>query len=866
MRTVSRGLNNSRVYMSEQKIIMDEDVSADIPAFKKPRLPLAFYQCVTFILGLALTLWCFMFFNGQANGLQGNDYNRISLNIANDVAQYFSNQEAALNNLSSLLRVQLQGDDLELSSGLLDGFAGLENFDEIVWLFSDNQSSFDHKTLYLNREQPAFTLNIDDNILDYIARTANLAPSKVSVLTGITLEPLDLKKSEGDALPWSPFALAVPVNYGSSSGVIIALSSPPPLFNQTWFESNHPIGFVSIRDLSEGRSILSIDRSLADSSGLKHRKYTYEFVVGDRKWEISMKLFRFAHADFLNVVSLFIIVFGCALTALFMIYFRIIFYKNKRVAQVSEALEQKSLQLANEVTERKRIGAALEKSEHDYLSIIDSVTDVIFETDPDARIVFLNDRWRVVTGFEPAASKGSDFFTFLHSDDHERFREDFDAMLQGSAQSVHNFTRVSTSDGRYRAVELSLSVMDGGDNSDVRVVGTLTDVEERRRAERALVETEKKYRAIVENAASGIFQVTPDGKYLSVNPALVSILGYEDTEELMQNVQNANAQVYVSQRERQAFLKELEMHGYMHSYETRVKTKSGDILWINENARAVRDEQMNTLYYEGSISDITARKETDIALREAKVHSDMANRAKSEFLSNMSHELRTPLNSIIGFSEIIKNEAFGKVQPEAYLEYAADIHESGTKLMRVINEILDISKIEAGERQLNESMVDLNALVMGCIDLISTKIQANDVNVTTELNDIPKVIVEQRAIKQVVMNLLSNAVKYTPSGGRITITSDLDHQRRIILSITDTGIGLDEQEIEKALSPFGQLHNDLNRENSGTGLGLTLSKSLTELHGGELELFSQKGIGTTVTVIFPAGRVCAPKENPSDVS
>lgn len=237
------------------------------------------------------------------------------------------------------------------------------------------------------------------------------------------------------------------------------------------------------------------------------------------------------------------------------------------------------------------------------------------------------------------------------------------------------------------------------------------------------------------------------------------------------------------------------------------------------------------------------------------MNSDLANRAKSEFLANMSHELRTPLNSIIGFSEIMKNEVFGKIEQKSYLEYAKHINDSGQSLLRVINEILDISRIEAGDRILNESIVNIEKAVSDCLELLSSKISNNQMTIISNLDHMPRIIGEELAIKQIFMNLLSNAIKFTPGGGRITLSYEVNPHGELHVSVTDTGIGLDDQEIEKALSPFGQVDNALSRGGSGTGLGLTLVTSLIKLHGGRFDLFSQKGIGTTATIVFPVDRI-----------
>jgi PAS domain S-box-containing protein len=384
----------------------------------------------------------------------------------------------------------------------------------------------------------------------------------------------------------------------------------------------------------------------------------------------------------------------------------------------------------------------------------------------------------------------------------------------------------------------------------------MTDVEDRRRAEKALSEAEKKFRAIVENAAGGIYQMTPKGRYLSVNPAMARILKYESEQDVIDRIHNAYTQIYRDAREHKAMMRDLEKSGAVKNIELQVACRDGTLIWINENARVVRDDEGKILYFEGSIEDITQRKNAEIQLREAKLQSDLANRAKSEFLANMSHELRTPLNAIIGFSEIIKDEVFGPIGQRQYWDYANDIYGSGKHLLKVINDSLDVARIEAGERQLNEARLNMTKICHTALDMMGPKIEAKRLAVTNYIDDqIPNVIGEETAIKQILSNILSNAIKFTPEGGRITISYERDEVGDLRVSVTDTGVGLDEDEIERALSPFGQVNNDLDRATSGAGLGLTLVTSLMELHGGRFELFSQKGIGTTATLVFPSSRV-----------
>jgi PAS domain S-box-containing protein len=454
----------------------------------------------------------------------------------------------------------------------------------------------------------------------------------------------------------------------------------------------------------------------------------------------------------------------------------------------------------------------------------------------------------------------------LYQDDQEEIKHEFDELLAGRKDRYRAFTQLRRADGTFGAVEISISMVGKEHDGEVRFSGTITDIEERRRAERALAEAERKYRNIVQNAAGGIYQLTPEGLYLSANPALANILGFNRPEKLLREVKNANESVYVDAQAREGFIRKLEMSNEAVRHEVQMTRRDGSIIWVNENARAVRDEAGRMLFIEGSIEDITERKESEIMIRDAKMQSDLANRAKSEFLSNMSHELRTPLNSIIGFSEMIKDEVFGPVGQKAYLEYAKDIYESGQGLLGVINEILDISKIEAGERHLNEGVVNIQEVIRDSLGLLEHKIDNNNLMVTSSISNAPDVVGEELSIKQMLMNILSNAVKFTPDGGRITISTHIDGDGRFNLSVTDTGVGLDEEGIRKALSPFGQVNSELSRSGSGTGLGLTLVDALIRLHGGEFELFSQKGIGTTATIIFPKNRIVVKDVDASEQS
>ncbi|HZB89978.1 MAG TPA: ATP-binding protein [Stellaceae bacterium] len=269
----------------------------------------------------------------------------------------------------------------------------------------------------------------------------------------------------------------------------------------------------------------------------------------------------------------------------------------------------------------------------------------------------------------------------------------------------------------------------------------------------------------------------------------------------------------------------------------------------------VEDETGRFLGFRGTASDITRDVLAQRGLRQAKEQAETANRAKSEFLANMSHELRTPLNAILGFAEIIRDRLLGPI-PDRYAEYAQDIHSSGSHLLGIINDILDLSKVEAGRVELVEEIVDLQGIVRSVVLLLRERVATAELTLKAELPDTLLLLRgDERKLKQVLMNLLSNAVKFTPAGGEIEVRVRVDGARGAVIEVADNGIGIAPEDIERALSPFGQVDSRLSRRYEGTGLGLPLARALAELHGGSLALESVPGRGTTVTVLLPADRL-----------
>ena len=246
-------------------------------------------------------------------------------------------------------------------------------------------------------------------------------------------------------------------------------------------------------------------------------------------------------------------------------------------------------------------------------------------------------------------------------------------------------------------------------------------------------------------------------------------------------------------------------------------------------------------------------------LRRAKEAADTANRAKSEFLANMSHELRTPLNAVMGFSEIIKDEILGAVGVPQYQEYARDIYNSGAHLLEIINDILDLSKVEAGRFELLEEPVLVSEVVDTVERLVAGRAVARNVGIHNLLpRELPRLHADKRALKQMCANLITNAIKFTHPGGDITIRAYARDDNGLSLAIEDTGIGIAPEHLDMALAPFGQVDSALAREHQGTGLGLPLVKAMIELHGGRIEIQSELGRGTAVILHFPPERTLPP--------
>ena len=407
--------------------------------------------------------------------------------------------------------------------------------------------------------------------------------------------------------------------------------------------------------------------------------------------------------------------------------------------------------------------------------------------------------------------------------------------------------------------ELEVRVQDRTKELSKANVLLTQEISERKRGEVALKQAERKYHSIVENAVEGIYQSSPDGRFISVNTSLARMYGYETPEELLTGVLDIEHQVYVDPTQREKFVHLLAAQGKLEGFECQVYHRDGSIRWISEYARAVKDKDGKLEYFEGSIQDITSRKQAEEELQRAKEIAESANRAKSEFLANMSHELRTPLNGILGYAQILKrDQTLGEAQKSG-----VDIMQrSGEHLLTLINDILDLSKIEAQKLEIQPQAFHLRDFLKSITDM--TRVRAEQARLSFQYetaSSLPAgVIGDEKRLRQVLLNLLGNAVKFTKTGKvvlRVSRDSSNLRDQCVRFEIEDSGIGIAQEHLDVIFKPFQQV-SDRSRQVEGTGLGLAITKRLVTLMGGELHVNSTPGRGSTFwfTIDLPETDEC----------
>ncbi len=389
------------------------------------------------------------------------------------------------------------------------------------------------------------------------------------------------------------------------------------------------------------------------------------------------------------------------------------------------------------------------------------------------------------------------------------------------------------------------------------------ELRRRDRAERAARESEREYRFLAEHSGDMIVRFDPrTQRHSYISPACRRLYGYGPEEAL---ALTASEVIHPDDFPAVcAALARLEHEPEHDPIAYRGRRKDGSYIWVEASLTRSHNPDTGADEIVSVVRDIGERIRYEAALRQAKEEADSANRSKSQFLATMSHELRTPLNAIIGFAELMQSEVLGPIGNPQYRSYVNDINVSGSHLLQLINDILDLTKAEAGMLELHEDLVDLT----GAIQAVARASRApiDKAGLTIEIDvppDLPPLRADERKVRQVFFNLIGNAVKFTSAGGQIRISGGFDPRNGTRVTVADTGVGIAAADLERVLEPFVQIDSALARQHHGTGLGLPAVKTIMELHGGTVELQSMVGTGTEVTVVFPADRAVSQTPEPA---
>jgi PAS domain S-box-containing protein len=420
---------------------------------------------------------------------------------------------------------------------------------------------------------------------------------------------------------------------------------------------------------------------------------------------------------------------------------------------------------------------------------------------------------------------------------------------------------IATRSGEALAVEARLFTV-GWDGSSASMLVLIRAAGEERlkasdRSIRELQTQARELRSILDTATDGVVVVERDGRIGSLNRSAEALFGYEAHE--LSGRPFVDLFAPESHRAALDYLDGLALNGVASvlndGREVIGRVRQGGLipLFMTMGRIAEGTEKFCAVF-----RDITQWKRAEEDLLNAKRQAERASSAKSDFLAKISHEIRTPLNAIIGFSEVMMDESFGPIGTERYREYLRDIHASGGHLISLINDLLDLSKIEAGKLDLTFTSVNLNELVRQCVAMMQPQANQQRIIIRTSLSPtLPPVVVDARSIRQIVLNLLSNSIKFTTAGGQVIVSTALTERGEAVLRVRDTGIGMSEKEIETALEPFRQLATSTRWGSGGTGLGLPLTKALAEANRATFSIKSAVNAGTLVEITFPSTRVLA---------
>lgn len=517
--------------------------------------------------------------------------------------------------------------------------------------------------------------------------------------------------------------------------------------------------------------------------------------------------------------------------------------ENRSLKETLRASEERVRTLTTANLETQQTAErVVQESERRFRELFDDAPVAYHELDLDNHITRVNGTELVMLGYTAEEMVGKSVWSFI-------IEEKLDEV--GTRESPHGarsefpctFRR---KDGRKVSVLLRQKLIKDASGAISGRLVTLQDVTTLKRTELKLRDAEEEYRSIFENAIEGIFQSTAEGSYLSVNPALARMFGYDSPDEMMSTVTHIGRQLYVQPGRRGEFTSLILEQGAVSNFESEVYRREGSSIWISEHCRAVRDGDGKLLYYEGTAEDITVRRGTEHAVKSARDTAIESARLKSEFLANMSHEIRTPMNGIIGMTDLLLDTEMTPKQRD----FTQTIAGSADSLLTIINDILDFSKIEAGMLSFEEIDFQLSTVVEGAVEVLAARAAAKKIDIASLVyNGVPNGLRgDPGRLRQVLTNLISNAVKFTERGEvvvRANCQEETTTHAVIRFTVTDSGIGIDPAAQAQLFQAFVQADGTTTRRFGGTGLGLAICRQLVQRMGGEIGVVSQPGKGST---------------------
>ncbi len=515
-----------------------------------------------------------------------------------------------------------------------------------------------------------------------------------------------------------------------------------------------------------------------------------------------------------------------------------------------------TLSAGEDVTERRRSEAALRASEEKYHRLLGHLPVGVYRTTPAGRIVEANQALAELLGFARVAEVLSADAGDFYSCPSERERHQLKLANEDDCSAE---IRLIRRDGRsIWCRDYAKAVRDH--KGDIQYYdGILVDITQRKESEEALRASEERYRSIFESFRDVYYRSDLSGRVTVISPSIYPNAGYRPEEVVGHSVTD----FYADPADQLLFEQKLSEKGSVDDFELKLKAKDGSVIETSASSNIVRDADGKPLGVEGVLRNITARKQAERELRQAKEEAEAASRAKSEFLANMSHELRTPLNAVIGFSDVLHEQYHGPLN-ERQKDYVKDILESGKHLLGMINDILNLSKFEAVEIEPQLSWLGLDELVEDSLEMIKDQCDKRGIELNKRCDPAArglKIRADYIRLQQLIQNLFSNAVKFTPGGGRIDVLVAKD-TTSVHVSVSDSGIGVASRNQDKIFEPFFQGRGAIHNKTPGAGLGLSICKKIVDMHGGKIWVTSQgEGKGSCFTFSLPVSTT-APDSEP----